>query len=254
MVRTPEEKREKRDIAEEFRQQFRGKPGKKAIQRILRPGEDYENVPQNPPRGKNRPHPPIDWMHLVRVSSVAQADIAASLRESERIAAGFDQVIQQIENHPGQLAVPDANVWLHGISSQEPRPYCWTIVDMIEDKLLAPCVSRGVIAEITNVGRLMLGKEELSLTEYERLMTLVKMAINVDPLPLRSLMEQRLILPEDQSDAKFLVVAQKTHRFSQGEPVPVVSMDDHLLKAPEDVLGEVKVMNPGAFLEWLKNL
>ena len=252
MARTPEDIRAiRRAKAEEFRQQFIGRPGKKAAQRALAP-QEFSEVPERAPRNKGigRPHLPR-WDLSVRVSSVAQANIAAILRQNREIVAGFNRVTRQIENHPGQLAVPDTNILLHGVSSKDPRPGCDDIVKMIEDEQITPCVSTGIIAEIRDVARLMKEREELTAAEHARLTAMLSMAINVDPLPLT---EQRLSLPADQSDVKFLVVAAKAHRFSRGEPVPVVSMDAHLFTAPEEVMGEVKVMNPRAFLEWLSSL
>lgn len=250
MARTEDEKRR---IAEEFRQRFTGRPGEKNTQRALG-RQEFDEVPQRAPRNKGirRPHSPR-WDLSVRVSSTAQADIAARLREDKKIVAGFNRVIQQIEDHPGQLTVLDANIFLHGVSSESPRPYCGTIIDMVEDGELSPCVSTGVVAEIADVGRLMRENERLTPTDYERLMALMKIAINVDSLPLLPLMDRRPVLPDDQSDVKYLVVAAKARRFSRGEPVPLITMDAHLLTAPENVMGEVEVMNPRAFLDWIKN-
>ncbi len=245
MARTPEEKRE---VAEAFRQQFVNKPGRKTLQRAGPPG-DYNEVSQKPPRGKANSHLQ-KWDHLVRVSSAAQTGIAANLRRSRQIDDILDQIARQIENHSGQLAVPDANVWLRGIPSGVSRPDCVAVVEMIEAGQLAPCISSGIIAEVTSVGARMIAEGELAAAGYEELIKILAMAINVDLLPAVI----KPVLPADQSDAKYLAVAAKTRRFSGGEQVPVVSLDGHLLRAPEEFLGEIQVMTPHAFLEWINNL
>lgn len=248
MARSPEKRRE---IADEFRTKFINRPGRKATQGAL--GAKFDEVPERAPRNKGVFHLHIDkWERFVRVSMTAQADFANAAHQDTRKEAAYRRIIEEIENRSGQLAVLDANVFLHGVSSREPQWQCAAIVAMVETNQLVPCVSPAVMRELSRVGRRMEMEGELTSEDHQRLTGLTALAINTAFLPTVLVAEETQALPADLSDWKYFIVAARMRRYSGGEPVPLVTMDGHLRNAPEEAKGEVDVMAPGEFLEWMK--
>lgn len=229
-----------------------GGTGRKFLQHASAPGIREELPPPRPPRGRRTPRldsPPV--CQLIKVSSAAQHQLILSLYASSAAGENFNRVMTQLGSCQGVPLVPDANVWLHGISSVDGYQDCVAIIKMIEGGRLTPCASSGAIAEITTVGERMLRQGYLTPQDYTGLTKVLELAINIDSLPLAPSMAERPTLPEDPSDAKYVVAAAKANWFSPQKPVPLVTMDRHLLKAPGEILNRVEIMTPHAFLDWL---